>query len=193
MSDSEPSYEISVYNELNDYPIPHDTVCEFTSLVLSRLKFKHAEVSISFVDQEEIQRVNLQHRKKDCPTDVLSFPMLIWNEPVVYTSLAENDLDQLLGKDAFVHPGQLSLGDIVICTEVAASNAQKIGHSLGREVAFLIIHSIFHLLGHDHQSPGEEHMMLKEQRNAMQNITEHPYILKQMEAAFSKPPQSGGD
>lgn len=97
---------------------------------------KREEVSISFVDNGTIQTLNKQYRGMDQPTDVLSFPQ-----------------DEL--------PAELPqiLGDIVISLERAAEQAQEYGHSLEREVLFLAIHGLLHLLGYDHQTEQEEKQM----------------------------------
>lgn len=109
---------------------------------------KDAEVSVSFVDNSEIHRLNFAYREKDMDTDVLSFPL--GNEGVYDT----ND------------NGAAMLGDIVISMEKAVEQANLYGHSLNREVAFLTVHSMFHLLGYDHENGGLEavHMREKEER-----------------------------
>lgn len=104
-----------------------------------------AEVNVTFVDDAQIRELNLQYRKKDAPTDVLSFPM------------GENrkfDLDPDTG--AFV------LGDVVISLERAEEQAKKYGHSLQQEVAFLTVHSMLHILGYDHEKGGVEAMHMHE-------------------------------
>ncbi len=98
---------------------------------------KNAEVSVSFVDNEEIHKLNLEFRGKDKPTDVLSFPMWEDDEPV-------GDVDPALGA--------VMLGDIVISVERAKEQADEYGHSLAREVCFLAVHSTLHLVGYDHET-----------------------------------------
>lgn len=109
---------------------------------------KTAEVNVTFVDNAEMQNLNKKHRDKDVPTDVLSFPM------------GEN------GKyDVNPETGALMLGDIVISMEKAVEQAALYGHSLQREVAYLTVHSMYHLLGYDHEAGGLEavHMREKEE------------------------------
>lgn len=96
------------------------------------------EVSISIVSKDEIAELNSQYRDKPTSTDVLSFPM---GEDGKF----EQDYET----------GALILGDVVICMPVAVQQAQEYGHSLERELAFLTVHSLFHLLGYDHET-GEE-------------------------------------
>lgn len=100
---------------------------------------KDAEVSVSFVDNEEIHRLNKIYRNKDASTDVLSFP------------LGENgnyDINQETGASL--------LGDVVISMETAVKQAHIYGHSLEREVGFLTVHSMLHLLGYDHETSALE-------------------------------------
>jgi probable rRNA maturation factor len=104
-----------------------------------------AEVNVTFVDDAQIRELNLQYRKKDAPTDVLSFPM---GEDRKF------DLDPDTG--AYV------LGDVVISLERAEDQAQKYGHSLQQEVAFLTVHSMLHILGYDHEKGGVEAMHMHE-------------------------------
>ena len=107
------------------------------------LKFENfqypAEVSVSFVDDEEIHRMNLEYRNVDRSTDVLSFP------------LTENG-EYEVSPDT----GCVPLGDIVISLEHAQAQAEEFGHSFEREVAYLTVHSMLHLLGYDHEAGGLE-------------------------------------
>ena len=98
------------------------------------------EVSITYTDNEQIHALNLQYRQVDRPTDVLSFPMMDFS----------GESDEPVADEPVV-----SLGDIVISLEKAAEQAEEFGHSFEREVAFLTVHSMLHLLGYDHET-GEE-------------------------------------
>ncbi len=108
-----------------------------------------AEVSVNFVDMEEIQQLNKEYRGKDMPTDVLSFPL---GENGVY--------------DINHDTGAYLLGDVVICMQKAVEQAKLYSHSLQREVGFLTAHSMLHLLGYDHEQGGIEavHMREKEEK-----------------------------
>ena len=105
--------------------------------VLSRENVR-ASVCITVVDEAEIQRINHEFRNIDRVTDVLSFPA--WDG-------GEYDLT-----DGF-------LGDIAICEKRAREQAKEYGHSLERELAFLTVHGMLHLLGYDHMQPDEEKVM----------------------------------
>ena len=94
-----------------------------------------SEVSVSFVSNAEIRRLNKFYREKDKSTDVLSFPL---GENGVYDSNPET--------------GSKLLGDIVISMETAVKQAEIYGHSLEREIGFLTVHSMLHLLGYDHET-----------------------------------------
>ncbi len=99
-----------------------------------------AEVSVTFVDNEEIHALNKRFRGVDKPTDVLSFPLFDYDG-----TSEEPPVDEMLGM----------LGDIVLSLEQAAEQAKTYGHSFEREVSFLTVHSMLHLLGYDHET-GEE-------------------------------------
>lgn len=104
-----------------------------------------AEISVIFVDNEQIHKLNLQYRNKDMATDVLSFPM---GENGVY--------------DVNHSTGAKVLGDIVISMEKAVEQADRYGHSLEREVGYLTAHSMLHLLGYDHEKGGLEKVRMRE-------------------------------
>ncbi len=109
-----------------------------------------AEISVTFVDDAEIQRLNMQYRRKDMPTDVLSFPL---------GQDGKYDVNQ--------ETGAAMLGDVVISMERAVDQAALYGHSLQREVAFLTVHSMFHLLGYDHEGGGLEAVRMREKEEAV--------------------------
>jgi len=104
-----------------------------------------AEVNVTFVDDEEIRRLNNEFRKIDTATDVLSFPL---GENGVYDINPESDAKML--------------GDIVISVPHAISQADEYGHSIQREMAFLTVHSMLHLLGYDHVNGGMEAVKMRE-------------------------------
>ena len=104
-----------------------------------------AEISVTFVDNEQIRELNAQYRNKDTSTDVLSFPM---GEDGVY--------------DINHDTGAKILGDIVISMETAQEQAERYGHGLDREVGYLTAHSMLHLLGYDHENGGMERVRMRE-------------------------------
>ena len=104
-----------------------------------------AEISISFVDNEQIREMNRQYRDKDSVTDVLSFPM------------GENG-----HYDMNHETGAKILGDIVISVPRAMEQARTFGHSLEREIGYLTAHSMLHLLGYDHEDGGLARVRMRE-------------------------------
>ncbi len=104
-----------------------------------------AEVSVSFVSNDEIRKLNKIYRGKDAVTDVLSFPL---GENGVY--------------DENIDTGALMLGDVVISLDTAVKQAKMYGHSLEREIGFLTVHSMLHLLGYDHEKNSLEERIMRE-------------------------------
>ena len=111
-----------------------------------------AEVSVTFVDNEQIRELNAEYRNKDSATDVLSFP------------LGENG-----EYDVNMETGALLLGDIIISVPRAIEQAEMYGHSLRREIGFLTVHSMLHLLGYDHENEGIEAVRLREKEEQVLN------------------------
>lgn len=131
-----------------------------------------AQVSLLLTDDEEIHRMNLEHRQIDRPTDVLSFPMVQYDVPGDFSILEED------GTDCFdPDSGELMLGDIVISLDRVQAQAKEYGHSFKREYAFLITHSMLHLMGYDHMTPEEAGEMERLQKEILEKIN----ILRQGE------------
>lgn len=109
---------------------------------------REAELSISFVDNKEIQELNRNYRQQDKPTDVISFALL---------DSVEGEMD-IAGEDI-----PLVLGDIVISTDKAQEQATAYNHSFERELGFLAVHGFLHLLGYDHMNTEDEKQMFQKQ------------------------------
>ncbi len=116
-----------------------------------------AEVDVSLVDNEQIRTINCEQGGIDMPTDVLSFPL---GENGVY--------DKNPATDAFM------LGDIVISLERAEAQAEEYGHSFQREVGYLTVHSMLHLLGYDHVDGGLEAVHMREKEEAVMRLVGLP-------------------
>lgn len=127
-----------------------------SSLVQEKFTLE-SEVSILLVDDDEIRRINREHREIDKPTDVLSFPMLDIKDGEVISDEGDFDLEEEL----------ILLGDIVVSMETCVRQAAEYGHSIKRELAFLITHSVFHLLGYDHMEPEQEKKMIGKQEEVL--------------------------
>ncbi len=124
-----------------------------------------AEVNLLLTTDEAIREMNREHRGIDRATDVLSFPMLEFEEPGDFTGI-----DEETGDVFDPESGELVLGDIVISKERAAAQAEEYGHSLKREYAFLIAHSMLHLSGYDHMEEEERAVMEEKQREIMRMV-----------------------
>ncbi|WP_027421769.1 rRNA maturation RNase YbeY [Lachnobacterium bovis] len=124
-----------------------------------------AEVNLTLTNNEEIHKINLEHREIDRPTDVLSFPMLDYEKPGDFSFLEEGNFDAYdYDTDAVI------LGDIVISYEKVLEQANEYGHSIQREFAFLICHSMLHLFGYDHMEDEERKEMERQQRIIMEKL-----------------------
>ena len=127
--------------------------------VLASLEYEgfgaDTELSVTFTDNEGIRAINAEYRGIDAPTDVLSFPLTDY-EGVDFPVADEPES---------------SLGDIVISLERASEQAEEFGHSFEREVAFLTVHSMLHLLGYDHVNSDEEDAeMRRRQREILESM-----------------------
>ncbi|NMA85910.1 MAG: rRNA maturation RNase YbeY [Tissierellia bacterium] len=117
------------------------------SLLLEK-DFTNYEISLSIVDNEEIQDLNREYRNIDKETDVLSFP-----------------LDEDFGDIPL-------LGDIIISGEKALEQSIEYGHSLIREMTYLTVHSMFHLMGYDHMEDEEKKIMREKEERVMEKLNE---------------------
>ena len=123
-----------------------------------------AEVNLLLTMNDEIHEMNMQFRQMDRPTDVLSFPMIDY--PLA------GDFSFLEEAEGCFHPdtGELLLGDIVISKEKVISQATEYGHSVEREYAFLIAHSMLHLFGYDHIGDTERIQMEAKQKEILERL-----------------------
>ena len=149
--------EIILENDQNAIEITPEIEAVIKTVIEAALKYEQcnfdAEVSVTIVDNEQIREINKQQRDIDKATDVLSFPMLYFDENGDITD-SEYDVD---GENVL-------LGDIVISAERAREQASEYGHSFKREIAFLTVHSMLHLLGYDHvDNPDDEKIMFTKQ------------------------------
>ena len=146
--------KVVISNDQNEFRIPTGVrmlVRRCCTAVLVQEEFDGAaEVSVTFVDDEEIHKLNRQFRNIDRATDVLSFPL---GENGVY--------------DVNHDTGAKMLGDIVISIPHAIDQADRYGHSLQREIGFLTVHSMLHLLGYDHVNGGIESVRMREKEESV--------------------------
>ena len=148
------SIKVLITNRQKDVKIPSGIrllIRRCCHAVLAAEQFgDSAEVSVSFVNNEQIRQLNNEFRQKDTATDVLSFPL---GQDGVY--------------DRNLETGALQLGDIVISIEKAVEQARIYGHSLQREIGFLTVHSMLHRLGYDHESGGLEMVRMREKEESV--------------------------
>lgn len=141
--------KVQISNRQKDVKIPSGIrllIRRCCTAVLENEKFEgSAEVSVSFLNNAQIKELNAEHRNKDIETDVLSFPL---GENGVY--------------DLNMETGAYMLGDIVISVEKAIDQAELYGHTLQREIGFLTVHSMLHLLGYDHEEGGLAATLMRE-------------------------------
>lgn len=115
------------------------------------------QVNLLITDNEEIRHINKEYRDIDRDTDVLSFPMIEYEKPGSFDSIDESG--DFFDPDS----GELILGDIIICAGKVFDQAEEYGHSVKREFAFLITHSILHLTGYDHMNEEDAALMEEKQ------------------------------
>lgn len=126
-----------------------------------------AEVSVTITDNEGIRQINKEFRRIDSETDVLSFPMVQYPAPADF-SILEDEANEC---DCFnPETGELLLGDIILSVDRIEEQAEKYGHSVTRELAFLVAHSMLHLFGYDHMVDEERLVMEERQRMLMETL-----------------------
>ncbi|MBU5591022.1 rRNA maturation RNase YbeY [Clostridium sp. MSJ-4] len=150
---------IYIENEQDKISVDEELIKDIESIVDFALKEEEVlvkyELSILLVDNETIKEINRKHRYIDRETDVLSFPLLDYPKGKVFKNLYSNyEFDK-----TYLDGEELVLGDIVISLEKALEQSVDYGHSFKREVLYLIIHSILHLLGYDHMEDNEKVFM----------------------------------
>ena len=140
--------KINFLNKQRLIPLPNGTKALIRNACKSVLKIEgfteSAEINISFVDDESIRQINKEFRNIDKSTDVLSFPM---GDNGEYDVNPEN--------------GCMMLGDVVISVEHAISQAELFGHSNEREIGYLTVHSVLHLLGYDHVDEAQDKKVMR--------------------------------
>lgn len=146
-------------NDTDKFTITYSLKMLVRASILATLDYEdyrqRCEVSVTFTDNEKIRIINNQFRGIDSATDVLSFPL--------------TDFEG--GDEPPTDEPTLSLGDIIISLERANEQANEFGHSFEREVAFLCVHSMLHLLGYDHEKSIDEEMeMRRRQREILESM-----------------------
>lgn len=122
------------------------------------------EVNVVLTDNDSICKINKEYREINRPTDVLSFPMIVYEKPGYFEGIDEYD--------DYFHPetGELLLGDIMISLEKVKEQAMEYNHSQQRELGFLVAHSMLHLFGYDHINTEDAQEMEQRQKTIMDNL-----------------------
>ncbi len=140
--------DINIYNETNDEFPYNDIIEKVVNKAFEIERVKNASCSIIIVDNSYINKLNKEYRGIDRVTDVISFAL-------------EDD------KNMVIPDGTRLLGDIYISLDKAREQAKEYGHSLERELCFLAVHGIYHLLGYDHEKEEEAEVMFKKQEEVL--------------------------
>ncbi|MDU2132007.1 MAG: rRNA maturation RNase YbeY [Finegoldia magna] len=142
---------IQISNRQDDFQIDDELRFDIENSIkiclLQELNDDNYEISLSFVSEEEIRELNRDYSNKDSVTDVLSFPL----------------------EDDFQIQTNL-LGDIIICCNRAVKQAKEYNHSIKREIVYLVVHSMFHLLGYDHIDESDKIIMRNKEKSALKEI-----------------------
>lgn len=142
---------IQISNRQEDFQIDDELTSDIEKSIriclLQELNDDNYEISLSFVSEAEIRKLNRDYRDKDSVTDVLSFPL----------------------DDDFAIQTNL-LGDIIICCKRAIEQAKEYNHSIKREIVYLVVHSMFHLLGYDHIDESDRIIMRNKEKSALKEI-----------------------
>lgn len=146
--------DLSMIKEMIDYAIRAEGVkCDY-------------ELSIIFVDNESIKKLNSEFRGIDRETDVLSFPMLDYEKHKVFKEVY-NDFKFT---DEYFDDGKLVIGDMALSLEKALSQSKEYDHSFLRETCYLTVHSVLHLLGYDHIEECDKKVMRKREEEILEKF-----------------------
>lgn len=150
-----------------DFPFPIEETAErvlLKALAVEECPYE-AEINVLITDSAGIREYNENYRGIPKETDVLSFPFVDYERPGDFSLVR-------LDKNRYFNPesGELLLGDIILCKERIFSQAQEYGHEVLREFAYLLVHSVLHLLGYDHMEPDEEEQMQRHQDKIMEEL-----------------------
>lgn len=138
-----------------DFPDAEEIVKEAVAAVFSDKELpEELDVNVLITTEDGIREINRDNRGIDSATDVLSFPYYEYEEPGVFDGVIYEDSENILG-------------DIIICADRVIAQAEEYGHSQKRELAFLIVHSMLHLVGYDHMDEADGKLMRAEEKRLM--------------------------
>ncbi|MDE6622174.1 MAG: rRNA maturation RNase YbeY [Lachnospiraceae bacterium] len=152
-----------------DRTLPFDVEEVAGKVIVEALDYEkcpyEVSVNVLLTDNEGIHELNKEYRGIDQPTDVLSFPNVDYENPADFSAIEDSIEDYFDPEN-----GELCLGDIVISVDKVYEQSQAYGHSVKREYAFLIAHSMLHLLGYDHMEAGEAAVMERKQEEILDRL-----------------------
>lgn len=158
---------VNIENEQNNVHVDDALLKAIDDTINYTLKDQNVsyecDVSVLLVDNETIRDINRDNRNIDKETDVLSFPMIEYEEGKTYKDLYAN---HKFGVEYF-DGDALVLGDVVLSMEKALEQAEEFGHSVKREVCYLVVHSVLHLLGYDHMDEKDKIRMRAEEEKIL--------------------------
>lgn len=158
---------IYVDNRQDKIEVTDEFIKKLESVIKFALKEEEVsidcEISMLFVDNEEIRSINNETRGIDRATDVLSFPMLDYENKKVFKEIyKDNNFDA-----TFMDGEELVLGDIVLSLERTLEQSKEYNHSFEREACYLVVHSVLHLLGYDHMEDEDKKIMRKREEEIL--------------------------
>lgn len=161
---------IYVDNRQNKLEITDNFVNKLSEVIEFALKEEEVhikcEISLLFVDNEEIKEINNDTRGINRETDVLSFPMLEYEDKKVFKEIYKNCEFSPADFDG----EELVLGDIVLSLEKALEQSEEFNHSYEREASYLVVHSVLHLLGYDHMEEEEKSVMRSREEEILNKL-----------------------
>jgi probable rRNA maturation factor len=161
---------IYVDNRQEKLEVTEEFVAKLTEVIEFALKEEEVnikcEVSLLFVDNDEIREINNENRGIDRETDVLSFPMLEYEDKKVFKEIYKDYKFSPIDFDG----EELVLGDIVLSLEKALEQSKDFNHSYEREASYLVVHSVLHLLGYDHMEEDEKKVMRNREEEILNKL-----------------------
>lgn len=149
--------------------LPFEYEAVIRAVIMETMNYEHcpyeAEINVILTDDNTIHEINNEQRGIDSPTDVLSFPLVDYEEPADFSRL-EDCFEDYFNPET----EELVLGDIVISVDKVLEQATSYGHSPKRELGFLVAHSMLHLFGYDHMEDAEREDMEKRQREILDKL-----------------------
>lgn len=161
---------IYIENNYEGFEIDNDFIINLENVIKFALKEEEVdfdtEISVTLVANEEIRDINNRTRNIDKATDVLSFPMIEYEEGKVFKELYDKDSFD----DSYFDGEDLILGDIVLSLDKCQEQSVEYGHTFHRESAYLVVHSVLHLLGYDHMNEEDKAKMRKREEEILNKL-----------------------